>query len=1619
MNKFFKASTYGKSDGKMQLCQRAAPIFQSGKSSTQLSHEKSCKEVVYRLPESAQPIGKAPLQKSIQTDFEPQIGFGNDGVYNMISDLVKYANIDYSDELMIQIEGILALLFTLQGCNDYVSMSSAVFLYVRKFFDKSITSHVMEYIAELFDTEPHSDGATSGVVGSKNWIDMMKNMKSNWDLVKENQLFSHFSKLLGLIVTLEMCKASDLTFTVKEYKIWEPDMKVVHGNAVDVLDAAFSTVAFFVETLSLCWEQQSLKPLILHDEAAIAIDEEYATVVLWWDLVKNGNLKKIAGVSEHEFDRRLEDLTTTLKQIMGPLRSFERKLVHDKIMKLLSIKNDYVTKKIGTGVRASPYCIELFGESSQGKTTFGAQVIHAILTSAGLPTGDDYQASYNPSDDFMSSWTTDKLVLKIDDMCNEKSVHVARPPTRVIIDVANNAPFYANMADLASKGKVFVEPKICLVTTNVKDLDARNFSNCPYSVQRRMHVVVTVTAKPEFQYVVDGRPQGIDASKVAAFNAKHPEVVFDDIWTLTLEKAVCPDDLSMAAGYTPIIWKGEPMVNVSFRKAVQYFIEDYHKHVDAQDNILERMKKRKNIEVCGIDGCKQIKGWCDDHAQCGDCEKQFGEEIVSSVQSAGEIISGRIRRDLFGLDNMIESTCTMAIMGSARYFARYWDWMSLVPTPWLSNRKFRNFMYYMHQDKLKKSYVRKTCLTWGSLAGVMYMNKTSSRSFNVCLGAGLLAFGITAQKSMISVVKREFDNQLVDRNTIAPMLRDMRDRHVNNVCKACAVVGALYGVSRVYKAWKNINPQGSLEPRTIDDVRKRDAERNVWTSVVPRPLPISPDTANTTSEQLIGLVEKNLVYGSVQIGDRTLRVNGLFLTSNVVVVPDHYFEVDVLDVTFRKRNPESAGGKFAVRLSRDQSIKLPNSDIRLCYASSGGSFKDLRKYLTSEKLPPTEFALRWRGKDGELERANGLASTRMTSNGIVDFEGYYYDSLTINTFRGMCGAPLIAKRKPILMGVHLGGRTGSPKGCAGKLQADQVADAITELRRLEGVVVTGSAEHFEAQLLGVNVLTGEELHPKSPLNYMPHDSQIAFHGTCPGISKFRSDVKVTPISEHVTDVTGEPNVYRPPIEEPQYYGWQTCLANMAVPALPYDPKLLITAIKDYKEDMLPIFRSDLWRHARPLNDQENLCGIPGLKFIDAIKLNTSIGYPLGGCKRRFVVDLPPTEDCPNNRELDTKIVAEIGRCLERYKRGERAYVIAKACKKDEVLSKPKCRIFYGNGIALTFLVRKYFLPILRVMQFNPKISECAVGINSHGPEWQELHDHIFTFGEDRLIGGDYGKYDQKLPSQLIMAALRVMIDFARECNYDQEDLDVMEAMIGDIVYALIAFNGDLISLSEGTHISGNSLTVIINGICGSLNLRCFFYMNYPFATFDERMKFRDFVKLVTYGDDNIGSVSKAISRFTIKGASEFLASYGQTYTMPDKESELLDFLPAEDFEFLKRKSVYHPDLGVHVGALIDKSCFKMLHCFLRGKNAPLTEEHASAQNIDTALREWFNHGRDVYEMRRKQMIEVAARADITHLCTELDTTYDMGVSRWHMKYDESYSPSLDLSEEVIMECFNE
>lgn len=1505
---------------------------------------------------------------------------GLDNVYTTASDVLTHVlrmlNIENSDGVIREIEALGALYVALLSSVDMKGILAVIFLYVRSYMRASLSSVIIPYITDILglgDVHPQS-GFESNHSG--NWVDFLKSIRDNWRTSVGSGLFSNFSKIFGVLVVAGLCEASKLTFSIGKYNLISPDIKAITERSSGIVPAICDIVIYFTETLHSCWNAGSFVPLwVSKDDSALEV--EYSRMLNYWDLYRNGNLSKHTDVTEHDFYRRLTLMCEILRGMLHKVSGFDKRIIEDKFRKITSIIENFNMIKINSGFRRAPFCIEYYGLSSVGKSTICEQVTTYLFTSANLDVSTERKYVHAADKKHWDGARSDVLEVKIDDFANTKPNMVDQAPTETLIRLCNNVPFSPPMADLLEKGKVWMEPEIVSITTNVKELNAQFYSNNCHSIQRRPHYVIAVKVKQEFCDSNDG----VDTSKVVKYYTnslgQYDPPAIQDIWDLTVEYAI-PNISSDATSFYKVV--DSPvyglLADVSMPIVCNFLTDEFHRHRQHQV-LLERTNNDKRIlERCSNPNCNQMRYLCHAHPE------------VMSVQNGVDFSSVKEKYYSYAtyLKNKAHYNC--------------YQYVPDIPH-WLYNSKIVQGLYlFSYRDEIKTKYIDTSIFNWLCMTLLWLLPSIIMGHCKLVYIYLLLVvtFGCYVQWLLIYDLKLQYIRLLRQEGVISCVLRANRERVISMIkCSAC-LLGSYYLVSRFLKDIK-YGSQGSLEPKTHSDISVRDAEENVWTSVVRKPLPITSVSKTVTTSVLVALVDKNLVYGTIHDGDISGMMNCLFINSNIALVPHHYFDIhgETLHCTLRKKNPECSGGKFVARFTLAASYLIPDTDFRLCYCATGGSFRNLCKHFPLSALPSVPFIMRWRNKQGDIIEGKGIAMPNMVTT-YKKFLGGYYNNLTIDTFGGLCGAVLVSEVVgATILGLHLGGKDGTPAGCYGALTQKQLADAIVCLKCIEGVVISGSSGDFQNIVFDVQVCSEAPLHPKSPLNYMPINSQVEYLGTCPGRSIFKSDVKVTPISEHVMDVCGVPNIYGPPITNPDWYGWQTCLSNLAVPALPYEHGLLITCIRDYKEPILPIVR-DLWRGTLPLSDHENLCGVPGKKFLDAIKLDTSIGFPLTGPKRAFVLELEPTVDKPNNRMLLPKILEEINRAEDCYRRGNRAYPIAKACKKDEILASAKCRIFYSNSIVLTWLVRKYYLPILRILQMHPILSECAVGINSHGPEWDEFHSSAMKYGEDRIFGGDYGKYDQKLPSQLIFAALRILIDIAKECGYEDEWIDIMEAMTGDIVFSLIAYNGDLIGLTEGTHISGNSLTVIINGICGSLNLRAFFYTQYPCVEFGNRVPFRQAVSIMTYGDDNIGSVHEKFTLFNIKDCSAFLGKYGQIYTMPDKESALSSYLQRSDFEFLKRKSVFHPQLGVFVGALLDKSIYKSLHCYLRPKGCEMTELEACAINIDGALREWFNHGEEKYEIQRRLMNEVAMRSGILHMCTCLSLTYYDHCQIWRDKY---------------------
>jgi hypothetical protein len=484
--------------------------------------------------------------------------------------------------------------------------------------------------------------------------------------------------------------------------------------------------------MAACFKDKSLRPLFATDTSFTDLDQEFAFLVSGLSTVLCGNAERVLGISERSYLERLETLGLTLRTLLPTTEGYDRNLLSSKLMRLATVTNEFTTYKISCGLKRAPFAIECYGLSSQGKTTFLNQLVDCLLHSADLPLDRKYRDSHNASDKFWSNWTSDKTVLIFDDFANDRAQFAERVPTREIINVCNNDPYYANKADLDSKGKCYVEPEIVGVTTNVKDLDAFQYSNCPYSIQRRMHLVITVTAKPEFQYAGGNGNQGIDSSKVIAWQKEHPDAPCDDIWTLTVERAVEPRNIFDLATYEVVEYNGKLMQNVSMAEVVAMSIDKFSEHRRQQEEIVHRMLHRSDrLTRCGVDGCRHISGYCPHHSgqsvasSSSEFENQIGPEILSlfslrdctSKPENNRAMALRIAKFAFSSQiDILSAEASYASLIGARYLHKYVDWVKFIPLPILDTGLGRTFFLFTERKAIVKTYMKYTILLWSSFA---------------------------------------------------------------------------------------------------------------------------------------------------------------------------------------------------------------------------------------------------------------------------------------------------------------------------------------------------------------------------------------------------------------------------------------------------------------------------------------------------------------------------------------------------------------------------------------------------------------------------------------------------------------------------------------------------------------------------------------------------------------------------------------------------------------------------------------------------------------------------------------------------------------------------------------
>lgn len=552
---------------------------------------------------------------------------------------------------------------------------------------------------------------------------------------------------------------------------------------------------------------------------------------------------------------------------------------------------------------------------------------------------------------------------------------------------------------------------------------------------------------------------------------------------------------------------------------------------------------------------------------------------------------------------------------------------------------------------------------------------------------------------------------------------------------------------------------------------------------------------------------------------------------------------------------------------------------------------------------------------------------------------YGYRAQTRN---GDCGAILLSSSGKI-MSIHVLGNESI--GYGSEITRELVDTVIATVSPIkEGEPTETIAPQFGKAVLiktGVNVVIKSQIVP-SLLNNFPSAPK-----TAPAVLRKKNGVD-------------------PYLLSVMRYGLNDAVIDMAH---------LQTVVFKYTDWLL----SKIGKDQLGILDFEQACaGVPGKAALSSVSRKTSPGWPWNtktklpgkfywfGSSQDFDFSSPQCAELRDRVEL----------IIDKARDGERLLHCFVDCLKDERLSLEKvaaCKTRLISACPLDLLIayHMYFGSFTQALYEGRILDASAVGINVYSREWDqivmELRRNCLEGDPDDLAfgAGDYSGFDRNEKPEVHDMLLHVV-----NCFYDDGN-DVIRKVLWKEVYHSVHLRGDLMYQWNASLPSGHPLTTIINNMYNAVMMMCC-WADANNRTKESYDNFFEHVTLVTYGDDNIFSVTPAgdfREKFNEITLSKLMRRYGMVYTNDSKEEASVKLRSIDDITFLKRSFSFNPILDRWLAPLNLDTINDIYKWTRKGPNS-----HTIAMdNVQTSVLEYALHGRKVFERYALPLIKECYR----------------------------------------------
>nr|WPR18017.1 MAG: structural polyprotein [Chemarfal virus 32] len=1430
---------------------------------------------------------------------------------------------DYIIKLIENILTFIRLITKAQNASDY-TFAVAVFAQCRA--NKSLTTLLLEQWNKIMVLSLQ-DGDDTNNLGK------LKDLLSKYESIKKLPIFTKLYRFLMYCIGTSIFEKMGVKFNTKRFfQIEEAAIKKEFCLGPDFIHCMLDTIVFISETGYQCMVTGSISPMFHHE----------STYDKW---IADGEVLRIQakyitnpephGFTVFDFLSRLDDTVDRGKTIVKFLGKGDSgaMIVRRLLCDLENIRADCKTKRLAQQERKAPFAVLVHGGSSVAKSQFTKLLFYHYGKMFNLPIDDEYKYTRNAFDQYWTNFNSSQWCLQLDDIAylHPNNSPGCDPSLTEMLQVINNVPYVPTQADLADKGKTPVRARFVIATSNTQTLNAETYFACPLAVQRRLPFVITIEPKKEFAR--DGGPM-IDPAKIPlSHDGQYP-----DLWKITVKKVVptLANKAKLHMGQTA------ELEVIGIYENIYDFLKWFSKISRAaegtQDQAMKCDRDMRTVRLCHHDIPLHV---CDECSQ--ELVLQSGELVVSDIPYIDTPWVRRMNEYFDCEDDDDSPPGYKYTMDSIYKYIAQMNFFTKLVVLW-----YYSLLWIMNNFYWGKALV-------AFLYGRWYFFWIACRLLHIpemryiCLHL----IGYKAYRAVRTPKAIIFCASLAAAVTLIKASRYLID--FSSYFSTDSPPSELQGAAA---------DRGSTPPA------KGDKQENVWykDKFECTPFDVTPSSLSRSGwslDQAISHISTNCVAYTVRarLGEiikekygRALCIGGHTYLFNNHCVP---FDVFELEIIFQYKK-DGVTQNFTTLVTPIQLQRFPQQDLLLIQLPSIPPKKDIRNMFAKStyegRFDGTYLS---RSHDGSL-KTNIFKAPRLV-------HGYSYEdadrdvSILTNVWEGKvstptvdgdCGSILLVSTAmgPQILGIHaLGGLSSS--SIAFSVTSEFISNISTSI--FSNSSPTLQVGGYKKELVDLNL--------KSTVRYIEEGTAIVY-GSLAGFRQWPKSRVCKTLTSDIAVRDGYTRNTGPPVMN-SYVPWRRALLDMTRPVTHIDLTLLDHCVKQFSNDIITQLTQDDLDELIVYDLNTAINGRPGLAYVDKMPRNTSAGFPFTKSKKYFLEAIEPFGDYQHPVKVTPEIEKEMDHIITQYESNYVYCPVFVGSLKDEPTSfkkiqDGKTRVFCGAPLPWSLVVRMYLLSTIRVIQKNRFLFEAGPGTIAQSKEWDDIYNHITQFGTDRIVAGDYGKFDKRMPASVILAAFDIIKNILVHAGWDEKDLRVVSGIAEDTAFPTISFDGDLIRC-YGTNPSGHPLTVIINGLANSLYVRYCYATNHPLRTCSD---FKENIALMTYGDDMIMGVNQECSWIDHTKMQKVLADIDIEFTMAEKTATSIPFINISEATFLRRSWRFEPELGLMVCPIEHASIEKMLTMCVRSKTISL--ELQALEVLDTACREYFWYGKAIFTLKR-------------------------------------------------------